>query len=40
VRQKSKLSELELLQLQGRRNTRVLASLLFLALLSCVLINQ
>lgn len=40
VSQKSQLSELELLQMQGRRNTRVLAGLLLIALLSCVLINQ
>jgi hypothetical protein len=40
VSQKSELSELELLQMQGRRNTRVLAGLLLVALLFCVLINQ
>jgi hypothetical protein len=40
VDQKTKSSELELLQMQGRRNTRVLVGLLLVALLSCVLINQ
>lgn len=40
VNQKSEFSELEMLQMQGRRNTRVLAGLLLIALLSCVLINQ
>ncbi len=40
VSQKSEWNELELLQMQGRMNTRVLAGLLLVALLFCVLISS